>query len=328
MPANQPVLLAHVVWMEAYKGELLGLDPGSWNHPDAGNPAAWYERFNFKPERGRYLGSIFHWKGGRFAKLDLKRLGAPSTVDEIDGVTVIWTAKHSKTGNRVVVGWFKNATVFSLPKISDTGRKYYCVASIADSIVLPFRQRTQIVPTAQSDGKGFPGQSSVFYVSDSNGRLARTLLRYVGSYDPTKERKPPKNGSRQIDPQTRAAVERAAMEAVAEYFGNLGWVIEDVSKECYGWDVEATKDSLRLLVEVKGLSGQNIDIELTPNEYTQMNTHRAGVKSRRSCVCVVTNSLTDPVVHAFLFDGKAWKCDISGLTLALEDRTGARGRAN
>jgi|WetSurMetagenome_2_1015567.scaffolds.fasta_scaffold38827_1 hypothetical protein len=326
----KPLLLGHLVWMEAYRGELLGVDPGTWNHPDGDNPASWHERFNFEPVGNEYRGSIFHWIGsepdGGFANLDLSRIGGGD--DEAHGVTVVWTARNPKTRERVVVGWFEEATVYRSPKEAN-GRTYYCVSKQAT--LLPLERRTKVIKTAQSHGRGHPGRSSVFYASDANPSLSRQLLRYIEEYDPKVAPRPAKKSRWSPDPEARSKVELAAMSAVASYLQELGWSPDDVSADCKGWDLECTRTkkggNTKLYVEVKGTSGPEVAFELTPNEYDRMSAFCEGSAGERSCIAVVTEALHHPRVHAFLFKKGEWKCDRTGKVLELAERTGARGNA-
>ena len=41
-----------------------------------------------------------------------------------------------------------------------------------------------------------------------------------------------------------------------------------------GWDLEVTRGAVKLLVEVKGCSGDSRQVELTPNEYAAMGHRR------------------------------------------------------
>jgi Domain of unknown function (DUF3883) len=50
--------------------------------------------------------------------------------------------------------------------------------------------------------------------------------------------------------------------------------VKSVEMEYKGWDLEAQGGSDTLLVEVKGLCGSTAIIELTPNEYAQMQRHK------------------------------------------------------
>jgi hypothetical protein len=83
-------------------------------------------------------------------------------------------------------------------------------------------------------------------------------------------------------------VEEVAMVLATQRFEGLGYEVKRVHKENLGWDLNAihrqTQTSLRL--EVKGLSGQKVAVELTPNEYTMMQRFKHNYR-----VCVATGCL-------------------------------------
>ncbi len=43
--------------------------------------------------------------------------------------------------------------------------------------------------------------------------------------------------------------------------------MSSVERDNVGWDLEAELGDRRLLIEVKGLSGRPLSVELTPNEF-------------------------------------------------------------
>ena len=75
----------------------------------------------------------------------------------------------------------------------------------------------------------------------------------------------------------------AAMDMALAYFDKA----RDVSKECKGWDIEALDARGVIYIEVKGLSGPSVNVELTPNEYLKMGEHKD-----RYVLFVVTSALT------------------------------------
>lgn len=99
----------------------------------------------------------------------------------------------------------------------------------------------------------------------------------------------------QPDVIKRAAVENAAVRMTRDQFKD--WHIEDVSDQNKGWDLEVTRGGELLYLEVKGLSGHRLVVELTPNEYTKMQKH-----SRMYRVCVATKAmLPDATLQVFRF---------------------------
>ncbi|MEX0703954.1 MAG: DUF4268 domain-containing protein [Planctomycetales bacterium] len=130
---------------------------------------------------------------------------------------------------------------------------------------------------------------------------------------------------RQADPLRRLQVEDAAVEAVRKHFAERKYRVKDVSRENLGWDLEAIRGKDTLFIEVKGLSGRDLCVELTPNEYAKM-------KSTEHCnswrLCVVTNALTDPQLAIFGWSkgDRQWE-DERGRVLVIEERIAARCRA-
>jgi hypothetical protein len=102
---------------------------------------------------------------------------------------------------------------------------------------------------------------------------------------------------RNSDPLLRAQIERAAIEKTTAHFRQQGFLVQSFEKDNVGWDLEATNPGQKLRLEVKGLSGNNLTIELTPNEFAQMNQWQDSYR-----VCAVTNALTNPQLAIFGFD--------------------------
>lgn len=95
----------------------------------------------------------------------------------------------------------------------------------------------------------------------------------------------------------------------------------DVSAKARGWDIEARDSKGQLLIEVKGLSGPNVNVELTPNEYDKMRILRD-----RYVLFVVTSALTQrPMARTFRFqaESSSWR-SAAGEELAIAEVLGAR----
>ena len=116
-------LVCNVGWMEYYGSEndddnIVG--GGSYvdreNHGFEVCNFAPYENQIYgyvQPPRGRSDENIKSGTDEYFfrSKIDINKLGADTNDDFITNVNVIWTATHTERG-RVVVGWYKNATVY------------------------------------------------------------------------------------------------------------------------------------------------------------------------------------------------------------------------
>ena len=128
----------------------------------------------------------------------------------------------------------------------------------------------------------------------------------------------------QPDIEKRQKVEQLAMDIVQTWYGEHGWVTEDVSDRNRGWDIEAKLDDRLLMIEVKGLSSETIAFELTPREYEEMK--RLSPQDSYN-VCVVTNALSDKrVLHHFTYHKEASELvdTNSGIRLQIQDRIAAR----
>ena len=111
------MIFLNIGWMENYQG--LGDDSiaggGSfvqrYNESRDADSCPPCEIRNFQPYEGYMYG--FVRVTGRIAacSIRIERLGASRSDDFIDGVLVVWVAKSPSDGT-VIVGWFKNATVY------------------------------------------------------------------------------------------------------------------------------------------------------------------------------------------------------------------------
>lgn len=124
--------------------------------------------------------------------------------------------------------------------------------------------------------------------------------------------------SRQPDPELRVKVERAAVAEVTSYFRDRGYAVESYERDNVGWDLLATKGSELLRLEVKGLAGDRLCVELTPNEYENMKRWQDSYY-----VCVVTDALATPQLAIFRYRDGAWQDDKQRV-LVIEERVAAR----
>jgi hypothetical protein len=126
---------------------------------------------------------------------------------------------------------------------------------------------------------------------------------------------------RQADVHKRQLVEISAINVTDEYFTTHGYSVISVERDNVGWDLEASKEHETLFLEVKGLSGPTLAIELSPNEY------RESINKINYRLCVVTCTLSDPKLYIFQFDKeiKKWKTELDKV-LAIEEVKGARLR--
>ena len=127
---------------------------------------------------------------------------------------------------------------------------------------------------------------------------------------------------RQTDQLKKQQVETIAINKVIEHFTLLNYSVISKEKDNLGWDLEATNDLETLLLEVKGLSGNVVGIELTPNEYSNSKEMKSHFK-----LCIVTSTLTSPTLEIFSFvtNQDRWTNE-QNEELLIEERLGARMR--
>lgn len=305
---KEPMVLAHVVWMDRYAGDVETIVPSSFNWRGVGHEQKDSgEQFNFEPVAGTcrgYTARHFRDKDDEFRwkKVNLKRLGGTAKSESVTPVTVVWTAVHPETRARVVVGWYVGATAFHEAQLTNDDRfRFYFEAPVANCFLLPPERRDFTIELARdrADGKG-PGQDGLFYVDERAPELATKLRRFMARNTTTAAKPkvsppPPKSGGgspRQPDLAKRLAVEKAAIETVRKALGSA-WTVDDNQKENLGWDLTATapgKPELR--IEVKGVSGWAPTAEVTPNETKAMDTPAMRTTSLRYVIAIVTDALT------------------------------------
>jgi hypothetical protein len=160
------LLFCNIGWMERYAGlkgrpdKIVG--GGSFVN-DNGYGA---EVCNFLPANDGYVyGHVETIQDENDRRIDLSRLGAENDAEQVDKVTVVWTATHPDEGGRRVVGWFRNATVFrerqklktypSPQHRKDKIKQYRVRAKASDVWLLPVEDRT----LRMGRGKGWMGQT-------------------------------------------------------------------------------------------------------------------------------------------------------------------------
>jgi len=331
-PFETRMVFFRVGWMDKYRGvnannKIRGGGAYVTEH-DFG-----HEAFNYEPFDGAVYGWVMPgWssKQNDFASLNLRRLGAAAADEAVTNVVVVWVAT-SPEGGAYVVGWYKNATVFMQPQDAPAGSgrehdgqtvDYMTTAKATDAVLLPIDER--VIQVAQR-GKGNFGQRNVWYADDPSNSTHRDLRQAV--IDAVQNQSLPKrkrSPGRQHDVLKRQKVEKAAIEVVSSHYAQLGYEVESVERDNVGWDLEATLDSRKLKLEVKGLSGSELAVELTPNEYAKMNEHWNSYR-----LCVVTTALVEPSLSIFHFssDSGSWESD-DGRSLRITEVVSARCTAS
>lgn len=98
----------------------------------------------------------------------------------IGNVLVVFCAKPDNRHN-VIVGWYKNATVYRR-RPSYNGRNFNIEAAKSDCFLLPENERRFRVPRAKQDGFGF-GQANVWYAQEAaSADYVAEVLRYIDAH--------------------------------------------------------------------------------------------------------------------------------------------------
>lgn len=323
-----PMIFFNIGWMEEYAGAFAH-DKTIGGHKHLKSHDHGHEALNFKPYRGKLYG----YRPGK--GIDLTKLGAKRSDQSVDGVTVVWMARHPRQNRCFIVGWYLNATVLRRGVEEDKAVRsllgdkieHLVVAQAGHGILLPTLARNFEIPSSKVRAGGF-GQSTTWYGGDEDFR--QRVSRYIARHG---QRRPPvgKNargtkgrGGRQPDPELRRKIEKAAINHATDYYSSKfggGYIVDSVETEAKGWDLEAVRDDGELLIEVKGRQGSIVCAEITPNEHQAMHS----VKYRnRYVLYVVTDALVNPVASIFQFDKKqnVWSSE-DGRKLKIVLKTGS-----
>jgi hypothetical protein len=315
----EKTLFLHTGWTERYGGDPGDLPTGG--HTYLNEVGVGHEAWNFRVADGQCSG----YAPVRGGTIDITKLGAPRTARSIDNITVVWTATRP-AGGRVIVGWYRDATVLRrAEKLKRNEHDQWIFNATADEafcVLVPAAQRAFAVPTATEGYKNFPGnQAASWFPGSKDSREVDAWVSrafdYIRSFERTM-----RSGrrARQPDIHKRRAVEDAAMAAVTAHFEQQNFRVSDVSARNLGWDLEAARNSSHLLLEVKGLSGRETVVEITPNEYLNIREENPLYR-----LCVVTDALSSPTVSVYEWQRGEWRCG-NGV-LRFEEMLAARAYA-
>ncbi len=292
--------------MEFYKGQSAS-DQIQGGGSYVENEGMGHEVCNFEPHRGMVYGYVQPPKAkgqpGE-GQIKIERI-SKNEEDFISDMLVVWTATRPE-GGTVIVGWYKNATVYryyqefkNVPEVhKKNGLKGYRIkAKTKDAVLLAIDERTFEIPRKT---KGGMGQANIWY---ADAPESKALLKEVLKFIAGNRKKVNAKRSRKTDPERNAKVEKSAIKNTIKYFESIGYIVESVEKDNVGWDLEATLGNKKLLIEVKGLSGSGLSVELTPNEYSAFSKEDDLYR-----LCVVYDALDKPslLVCRFSKESGSW----------------------
>lgn len=316
-----PLLFCNTGWMERFQGNTAAdTIKGGGSYVTINGMG--HEVCNFLPHNGTLYGYV---QGGGQG-INITRLGADKDADRITGVTVVWTAKRPN-GHTVVVGWYRDATVFRVfqkhakaPPVQAAHDidSYLITAGAAGGTLLPVDARVLRVPRGI---KGGMGQSLVWFANDP---VIAPFLKKVHALikdETTAPPAPPSPLRGKPDQAKKVLVEKAAITTCWKYYELLGYEMTSVEKDNVGWDLEAVNGKNRLRIEVKGLSGTGRQIELSPNEYDAFAAHAADYR-----LAVVSDALDTAALLIVRYSTEAGDWVIDGeqdAVVTIQPKTGA-----
>ncbi len=287
------VIFARIGFMKFYQGPKPGdekpIGGGSYNTGEIG-----HEAYNYTDINGLLYG-YFQPHMKEPYEINIGRIQQGCSDKKIENVLVIWFATNPIAKGQVVVGWYKNATVFksiqSPTKLPQRKNYNYNIkAKKEDCVLLPISKRKFPVGHGIKGKKeGNPGQANTFYVLDNNGRpkdlnnptnaWITKLIEYVTNYDGdtissqedeiqedilTAEHSSGGQGF-QSDVEIRLMIEAHAMNICKRYYRKKGYPVKDVSAN-HPCDFIISKNGESRFIEVKGTQTTGKTIILTKNE--------------------------------------------------------------
>ena len=328
------IVFFNIGWMRDYNG-FQSFDETVGRHGHLKQSRRGAEAFNFTP-----VGEMLYgYRPSETRRISIERLGASSSAESIDGVTVVWMALRPGSDETVTVGWYRDATVWrnALPIKDHAAKKirsydeypqphYMVEAEASRCRLLPVEARDFQILSSHRQPGGF-GQSPTFY--DEQDLYRSRVAKYIEAVDANvtaaRKRYGGKRPGRIMDTEKRKLVEQAAVDMAIKHFSSDvggGYDVVSVERDATGWDLECTREDGMLFVEVKGCSGSNIVADLTPNEWNKMQdpAYRS-----RYVIYIVTDCLTEaPGPSAFHHHSdNTWRAH-DGRLLEIEERPAAR----
>ena len=316
-----PMIFFNIGWMINYRGQTDAdrLEGGFRYIQENGNG---HEQYNFLPTDGWLYGyAPVRWNGDEPINIRIERIGADPEDDHLEGTDVIFFSRNPadrkasiEDRKAYIIGWYRKATLYRQARELEgreiAGARFFYVAKTrADNgFCVPQSKRTFIIPNAHQIPGGY-GKSSVWY-GDRLPGFKEKVREYIAGFN--NKAKIAIAAPKNVNLEAKLLVEQNAVNAVRDYYRELGYEVESVEQDNCGWDLTATHpNGAKRLIEVKGLSGQIISVQLTPNEYETLRECHANY-----ILAVCTNALSTPDLHIFMIrrqdDGVFIACDDDG----------------
>lgn len=338
------ILVCNVGWMARYRGlerqpdDIVG--GGKWVVDNKRG----HECCNFLPTAsGNVFGHFETIKGETDRAVSIEKLEAAADAVHVDHIDVVWVATDPNGGGRRVIGYYLDATVYRRRQKHERPptRQHrldqidsYMISAKADRVrCLALEERAIVLGRPP----GWIGQANWWFPERSDHPDVPSFIATVRALLATHGSRPGANGETSnkrrlaTDPDRNALVEASAISAVTNHYA--GMTVRSVERDNVGWDLEIFQQDATSAgsdpayrVEVKGLSGSEVVVGVTPNEYRSVKRHMGGdFPSYR--IAIVSSVLSAPKLRILVFDQvrKAWVDEIQGrpVKLQLVEKTAA-----
>lgn len=312
---DSPMIFFNIGWMINYRGQTEA-DRLQGDFKYIQKHGTGYEQCNFLPTEGWLYGyAPVKWNEATDepTSINIDRIGANPVDDYLEGTDVVFFSRNPEDGHAYIIGWYRDATLYrrahELPgrKIAEERFFYFAKTNADNGFCVPQSKRAFIVPKAHQTKGGY-GQSPVWYGDQIPG-FKEKVREYISGFNKGKIAiATPKT----VNLEAKLHVEQNAVNAARAYYRELGFEVESVEKDNCGWDLTATHpNGAKHLIEVKGLSGQQISVQLTPNEYKTLKERHDDY-----ILAICTSALTTPDLHIFMIrkqnEGVFIACDDDG----------------
>ncbi|MFI3272048.1 MAG: HNH endonuclease [Pseudomonadota bacterium] len=187
------LLVCNIGWMKEYKGvtesDSKPQGGGQYNIDHVGHEAC-----NFLPCDDGYCYGYVE-ASNKNSTIDITNFDKEAN-QEIDGITVVWVSRNPdpKDDRTVVVGWYKNATIFRNPKKNTLYPSYVHKANkisfynirarIEDVVLLSETDRNYGIPRTRSKEQSGIGRSNIWYASKKKDKKIRKEILEVTRNNP------------------------------------------------------------------------------------------------------------------------------------------------
>lgn len=330
------ILVCNVGWMARYQGLVRQPDcivgGGKWVMENKRGG----ESCNFLPTpSGNVFGHFETIKGEIDRAVSIGKLDAKDDSEQIDHIDVVWVATNPNGEGRRVAGYYRDATVYRRRQVHgkpptkqhklDQVGSYMVSAKAANVRCLALEERT----IALGRPPGWIGQVNWWFPECSDHPGVPAFVAKVRALLASHNTMSGSNGAgkkkqqRSTDPDRNALVEESAIAMVTKHYS--GNDVRSVERDNVGWDLEIYQKGAQLKsepvlrIEVKGLSGLEVVVGVTPNEYYSVKQHVAG-KLPSYRIAIVTSALNAPRLQIFVYDQvrKTWVDEIQHMPIKLQ----------